>query len=77
MNSIQIKQRIHDYIDQANERFLMLVNEMIDADKKQDWWDDLDPNIQASIDRALAQSEQGKGRPHYEVMSEIRAKHQK
>ncbi|WP_323758578.1 hypothetical protein [Roseivirga sp.] len=55
----------------------MLVNEMIDAYKKQDWWDDLDPNIQASIDRALAQSEEGKGRPHYEVMSEIRAKHQK
>lgn len=77
MNSIQIKQRIHDYIDQANERFLMLVNEMIDADKKQDWWDDLDPNIQASINRAIAQSEQGKGRPHSEVMSEIRAKHQK
>ncbi|WP_421977048.1 hypothetical protein [Roseivirga seohaensis] len=77
MNSIQIKQRIHDYIDQANERFLMLVNEMIDADKNQDWWDDLDPNIQASIDRAIAQSEQGKGRPHSEVMSEIRGKHQK
>jgi predicted transcriptional regulator len=77
MNSIQIRQRIHEYVDQADERFLLLVNGMINADKDQDWWDDLHPNVQASIDRALTQSEQGKGRPHEEVMKNIRAKYQK
>ena len=48
---------------------------MIDADKEQDWWDDLHPNLQTSIDKALTQSEQGKGRPHEEVMREIKAKY--
>ena len=72
MNSIQIRQRIHEYVDRADERFLTLVNEMIDADKEQDWWDDLNPNLQNSIDKALTQSEQGKGRPHEEVIKNVR-----
>ena len=75
MDSTQIRQRIHEYVDQADDRFLTLVNGMIEADKDQDWWDDLHPNLQASIDRALAQSEKGEGRPHKEVMAEIRAKY--
>ena len=45
---------------------------MIDADKEQDWWDDLNPNLQNSIDKALTQSEQGKGRPHEEVIKNVR-----
>ena len=77
MDNTQIRQRIHDYVDQADERFLTLVNGMINADKDQDWWDDLHPNVQASIDRALAQSEQGEGRTHKEVMREMRAKYEK
>lgn len=72
MNSIQIRQRIHEYVDRADERFLTLVNGMIDADKEQDWWDDLNPNLQTSINKALTQSEQGKGRPHEEVMYDLR-----
>ncbi len=77
MNTTQIRQKIHDYVDQADDRLLTLINGMIEADKDQDWWDDLHPNLQASIDRALAQSERGEGRPHEEVMSEIRAKYQR
>jgi len=77
MDSAQIRQRIHEYVDQADDRFLTLVNGMINADKDQDWWDDLHPKLQASIDRAIAQSENGEGRPHEEVMSELRAKYQK
>jgi predicted transcriptional regulator len=76
MDSTHIRKRIHEYVDQADDRFLTLVNGMIEADKEQDWWDDLHPNLKASIDRALAQSERGEGRPHEEVMAEIRAKYQ-
>ncbi|REE05635.1 hypothetical protein [Marinoscillum furvescens] len=77
MNSTQIRQKIHEYVDQADDRFLTLINAMIDADKDQDWWDDLHPNLQASINKAIAQSEREEGRPHAVVMSEIRAKYQK
>ena len=77
MDTTQIKQKIHDYVDQADDRFLTLINEMIDADKGKDWWDSLHPNIQASIDKAIDQSEQKDARPHQIVMSEIRSKYQK
>ena len=77
MNSTQKRQRIHESVDQADDRFLTLINGMIDADKGQDWWDDLHPNLQSAIDRALEQSERGECRPHEEVMAEFRAKYQK
>ncbi len=35
----------------------------------------IDQLLEDSIDRALLQSDQGKGRPHKEVMAEIRKKH--
>ena len=77
MNNTQIKQKIHEYVDQADDRFLTLIHGMIEADKNQDWWNNLPPNLQASIERAIDQSEKGEGRPHKEVMAEIRAKYQK
>jgi len=77
MDSDQIKHRIHEYVDQADERFLTLVNGMIDADISQDWWDGLHPNLQESIDRAVIQSDRGEGRPHEEVIADLKAKYQK
>jgi hypothetical protein len=75
MDISALRKRIHEYVDQADGRLLTLINGMIEADKKQDWWDDLDPRLQASIDRALVQSESGEGRPHEEVMSELNEKY--
>ncbi|MFT7197631.1 MAG: hypothetical protein ACI83W_002002 [Marinoscillum sp.] len=77
MNTTQMRQKIHEYVDQADNRLLILIHGMIEADRDQDWWDDLNPNLQASIDQALAQPEEGEGRPHEEVMNEIRAKYSK
>jgi hypothetical protein len=77
MNTTQIREKIHNYVDQADDRLLTLINGMIEADQDKDWWDDLHPNLKTSIDRAIAQSERGEGRPHEEVMSEIRAKYEK
>jgi len=77
MNTTQIRQKIHEYVDQADNRFLTLINGMVEADKDQDWWDDLHPNLQASIDRALSQSERSEGRPDKEVMSEVKEKYLK
>ena len=33
MNTIQIRRRIHEYVDRADERFLNLVHSMIEADE--------------------------------------------
>lgn len=34
MDNFQVKQRIHDYIDQADDRFLTLINGMVEAEMK-------------------------------------------
>jgi hypothetical protein len=77
MDSVQIGQKIHEYIDQADERVLTLIHSLITADKNQDWWDELHPNVQRSIDRALQQSDRGEGRPHEEVINQIKIKYLK
>jgi len=33
MNALQLKQRIHEYIDQADERFLRLVHSMVESEE--------------------------------------------
>lgn len=33
MNTVQIKQKIHDYIDHADERFLRLVFSMVESEE--------------------------------------------
>lgn len=77
MNAAHVRQKIHDYVDKADDRFLSLVYGMIEADSSNDWWEDLHPNLQASINRAIDQSERGEGRAHGEVMGEMRAKYLK
>ncbi len=37
-------------------------------------WDELNPQLKASIERGLFQSKQGVGSPHHEVMSEFRSR---
>ncbi len=77
MDNVEIRQRIHEYVDQADDRFLTLVHGMIEADANRDWWDNLHPNLQASIDRAIEQSKQGRGRTHQDVMDEVKEKYLK
>jgi polyhydroxyalkanoate synthesis regulator phasin len=36
MNTVQIKQKIHDYIEHADERFLRLVNSMVESEEAGD-----------------------------------------
>lgn len=54
------KKKIHEYVDQADDRFLTLITGMIEADKSGDWWDELHPNLKVSLDRALEQSKKGR-----------------
>jgi uncharacterized coiled-coil DUF342 family protein len=77
MDTIEIRKKIHEYIDQADDRFLTLITGMIEADKSNDWWDELHPNLKATLERALQQSERGEGRQHDEVMNEIKSKYLK
>lgn len=75
MNSTQIRQKIHDYVDQADERFLNLLNGMIEADQMRDWWDEIGKDEKLAINEGLAQLERGEGIPHEQVMKMVKEKH--
>ncbi len=76
METAQLKEQLHKYIEQANEHSLYMIYDILRTDTKEDdWWDSLHPELQASINKAIEQLERGEGRPHEEVMKEIREKY--
>lgn len=76
MNLANMRKKIHEFVEEADERHLLLISGMIENNQDTDWWDDLDPNIQASIEKALLESKNGLGKPTEEVMRNIREKYQ-
>jgi len=76
MGTVQLRQQLHEYIDKADDRLLALVYGMFKADmEEKDWWDELSPSAQRSIERAQEQLGRGEGRSHEEVMREFKAKY--
>ena len=63
-----IRTEVKDYIDNADDRIVKIIHAMLEADKEQDWWDEISTEEKSSIDRGLRQLEQGKGIPHEEVI---------
>ena len=70
-NTTRLREELHQYINQADDRFVQLVYAMAQADKQQE----NNPALLASIERGLEQSKKGEGKPHAEVMRELRAKY--
>jgi hypothetical protein len=67
-----LRNRIRKYIDMADEKTLKIVYAMLEAEQEADWWDNLPPGVQRSIDKALEESRKGKGIPHEEVVKKYR-----
>lgn len=64
-----LREEVKHFISLADPKTVKLVHAMLEADLGQnDWWDELPPAAKQSIDRALAQSDAGKGIPHEEVL---------
>jgi predicted transcriptional regulator len=73
---IQTKYKLIEKIMQTeNDLLLSQVKAILDEGEK-DLWEELGPELKESIKRGLSESQQGKGRPHEEVMAEIRKKYQ-
>ena len=77
METAQLRAQLHEYIENADERLLHLVHGLFAADMQdRDWGSDLNPDLKASLNRAVEQLENGEGRSHDAVMKEFRAKYQ-
>ena len=69
MGVAQIREELHQFINQADERILNLMYGMMKADAQKD------EALESSIDKGLAQSNKGEVRPHKQVMSDIRTRY--
>ena len=64
----EMRKKVKKYIDEADDHVVKLVYSMLEADRKDDWWNDLSKDIQNSILKAEKELKEGKGIPHEAVM---------
>ncbi len=65
-----LRKEIKTYIDEADDRMVKIIYAMLEADKTEDWWNDVSDEEKSSIDRGLSQLKDGKGIPHDEVVKQ-------
>jgi hypothetical protein len=68
MSNSEMRKKIKKYIDEADDHVVKMVYSMLEADRGDDWWDDLPATVQKGILRAEKQLSEGKGMPHEVVM---------
>ena len=64
-----LRKQVKQSIDKADVRSLRMVQAILDVDQEEeDWWDELPREVQASLEMALKESEEGKGIPHEQML---------
>jgi len=68
MSSIEMRKKVKKYIDEADDHVVKLIYSMLEANREEDWWDDLPTDVQKSVLKAEKELKEGKGIPHEVVM---------
>jgi hypothetical protein len=68
MSNAEMRKKVKKYIDEADDHVVKMVYSLLEADREEDWWDDLPATVQKGILRAEKQLREGKGIPHEVVM---------
>ncbi len=58
-------------IDTNDEELIGYIKAIFDG-QSENWFEELPADVQASVERGLAQSENGEGRPHADVMKKYK-----
>jgi len=67
-----LRREVKKYIDTADEKTIKMIHAMLEVEQESDWWDELDPEAQKSIERGLKDADTGKITPHETVMKKYR-----
>ena len=63
-----LRQEVHEYINNSDERMIKAIHAMLEADKNQDWWDETSLAQKNSIERGIKDMEEGNTVPHEEMI---------
>jgi hypothetical protein len=72
MSIATIKLDLAKKIMDTNDKELIGYIKAIFDGQSENWFEELPVDVQASVERGLAQSEKGEGRPHAEVMTKYK-----
>lgn len=72
MGNAEMRKKVKKYIDEADDKIVKMVYSMLEAEREDDWWDDLPKDVRDSIDKAIAELDAGKGIPHEVVMKKYK-----
>ena len=62
-----LRKAVIEYIQNADEKVVMMVHAMLEVDAQEDWWDEMPDDIKADVEAALQESQRGEGISHEEV----------
>ncbi len=68
MSTVEMRKKVKKYIDEADDHVVKLIYSMLEADRGDNWWDDLPKDVQNSVLKAEKELKTGKGIPHEVVM---------
>ena len=68
MRMTDMRKKVKQYIDEADDDTVKMVYSILQADKEEDWWDHLPKEVQKSILKGEKELDEEKGIPHAEVM---------
>jgi predicted transcriptional regulator len=73
MSNVNILRRqVKKFVDNAEEKELLMIYRMFEVAQETDWWDEIDEGEKTSIRKGLKQLDQGKGIPHEEVVKKYK-----
>ena len=58
---LKCKKKVKEYVDKADDHVVKLIYSMLEADRENDWWNDLPKQVQKSVLRAEKELKDGKG----------------
>jgi predicted transcriptional regulator len=67
-----LRREVKKYIDTADEKTIKMIHAMLEVEQESDWWDELSPAAQQSIERGLKDADAGKVTSHATVMKKYR-----
>ncbi|MCY7311257.1 MAG: hypothetical protein SGI96_09115 [Bacteroidota bacterium] len=68
MSNAEMRKKVKKYIDEADDHVVKMVYSMLEADREDDWWDDLPLSVKKSILKAEKELKEGNGIAHEVVM---------
>lgn len=72
MSTVEIKRRLHEYIDHADDSVIRAAYELFQAHEGKDWWHELPDEAKKSFEVGIAQLDSGQSKSGDEVMRGIR-----